>query len=205
MVAPKDEQLDALKEIVNIGVGKAAGMLNDLISAHIHLQVPLIKVFDIHDLGKEFGDLVNQPLSAVHLMFKGSFSGTSSLVFPPESAVKLVDMLIGTEEVSEDFNALKKGTLTEVGNILLNGVMGSLSNILGKSIEYNLPTYVEGTIISLLGAPDVDPNTTVLLVQTRFRVETHDIVGDIILLFEVGAFDNLLKAIDQAISSSPRL
>lgn len=198
MVVPSDEQLDALKEIVNIGVGKAASMLNDLISTHIHLQVPLIKVFDVHDLGKEFGDLVNQRLSAVHLMFKGPFSGTSSLVFPPESAVKLVDLLTGLETISEDFNALKIGTLTEVGNILLNGVMGSLSNILGKSIEYTLPTYVEGTITSLLGAPTVDPNTTVLLVQTRFRVEAHDIVGDIILLFEVGAFDNLLKAIDQA-------
>ncbi len=199
MGAPRADQIDALQEIVNIGVGKAAGMLNDLISSHILLQVPLIKVFALHELDRELGDLVNQNLSAVQLMFKGSYSGTSSLVFPPESALKLVDLLTGAEETGEDFNALKMGTLTEVGNILLNGVMGSLSNILGETVQYTIPSYVEGTIMSLLGAPGIDLNTTILLVQTRFRVEEHDIVGDIILLFEVGGFDRLLNAIDQAI------
>ena len=200
MIVPSDEQLDALREIINIGVGKAAGMLNELTETHIDLQVPMIKVFAVHDIDKEFDNLIGQSISAVQLMFKGSFAGTSSLVFPPESAHKLVDLLTGTGDSGEDFNALKLGTLTEVGNILLNGVMGSLSNILGKSIEYNVPSYVEGTIKNLLCTPDVDPDTTILFVKTRFRVEKHDIVGDIIILFELGAFDNLLKVIDQAIS-----
>lgn len=201
MITPTEKQLDALKELINIGVGKAASMLNELINAHIVLQVPLLKIFSLYDLDKEFGDMVNQPLSAVHLKFKGSFSGTSSLVFPPESAIKLLELLTGSEEIGEDFDNLKTGTLMEVGNILLNGVMGSLSNILGKSIEYTIPAYIEGDIHNLLDSSNINGDMTVLLVRTRFHVETHDIMGDIILLFEVVAFNNLLKTLDQILES----
>ena len=38
-------QVDALTELINIGVGRAAGMLNQILEAHIQLQVPSVKIF----------------------------------------------------------------------------------------------------------------------------------------------------------------
>ncbi len=37
-------QLDALKELINIGIGRAAGMLNDMVNSHVSLQVPQVRI-----------------------------------------------------------------------------------------------------------------------------------------------------------------
>ncbi len=184
---------DALKELINIGVGRAAGMLNQMLRTHITLHVPFVKIYSPVEL-KEV-DFGNHKLSSVRMLFTGSFSGSASLVFPPDSATKLVDVVTGERMDSADLDALKIGTLAEVGNIVLNGVMGSISNVLKQHLNYSLPTYMENTVEDLLALNITTLNTTILLAQTHFTIEQLKISGDIILLFEVGSFDALLSAI----------
>ncbi len=193
---PTPEQIDVLKELINIGVGRAAGMLNEMIQSRVLLQVPYVKIFTPHTLQEEINKLGSGKLSTVRLSFKGPFSGIASLVFPPDSAGKLVDVLTGEEAGETDLDSIRIGTLTEVGNIILNGVMGSIGNVLEKHINYSVPTYLENNIEQLLLADNVDAETIILLAHTRFTIEKLQIEGDIILLFEVGSFDALLEAID---------
>jgi chemotaxis protein CheC len=193
---PTFEQIDVLKELINIGVGRAAGMLNDMLQSRVQLQVPYVKIFSPHALKEEMGQLGDNKLSTVRLTFKGPFSGIASLVFPPDSAAKLVDVLTGEEAGFGDLDAIRIGTLTEVGNIILNGVMGSIGNVLQQHINYSVPTYLEDNIESLLLPKNAETNRMILLAHTRFTIEQLQIEGDIILLFEVGAFDALLAAID---------
>lgn len=193
---PTLEQIDVLKELINIGVGRAAGMLNDMLQSRVYLQVPYVKIFSPTTLQAEIEELGNEKLSTVRLTFRGPFSGIASLVFPPDSAGKLVDILTGEEPGQTDLDSIRIGTLTEVGNIILNGVMGSIGNVLEKHINYSVPTYLENNIEQLLLAENVDMDTTILLAHTRFSIEQLQIEGDIILLFEVGSFDALLEAID---------
>ena len=189
------DQLDALKELINIGVGRAAATLNAMIQVHIQLQVPFIKIVALSAL-EEMTDLGNEQLAAVRLAFQGPFSGTAALVFPTESAAHLVGVLTGEEADSPDLDAVRVGTLTEVGNIVLNGVMGSMGNVLERRIDYVVPSYMEATITNLLTAHETDPDVTVLLAQTRFTIEQLHIHGDVMLFFEVGSFDALVAAID---------
>jgi chemotaxis protein CheC len=193
---PTFEQIDVLKELINIGVGRAAGMLNDMLQSRVQLQVPYVKIFSPDTLKEEMGQLGDNKLSTVRLTFKGPFSGIASLVFPPDSAAKLVDVLTGEEPGFADLDAIRIGTLTEVGNIILNGVMGSMGNVLQQHINYSVPTYLEDNIESLLLPNNAETNRMILLAHTRFTIEQLQIEGDIILLFEVGAFDALLAAID---------
>lgn len=189
------DQLDALKELINIGVGRAAATLNAMIQVHIQLQVPFIQIVALSAL-EEMTDLSDERLAAVRLAFQGPFSGTAALVFPTESAAHLVSVLTGEEADSPDLDAVRVGTLTEVGNIVLNGVMGSMGNVLERRIDYVVPSYMEATITNLLTAHETDPDVTVLLAQTRFTIEQLHIHGDVMLFFEVGSFDALVEAID---------
>jgi chemotaxis protein CheC len=93
---------------------------------------------------------------------------------------------------------VRVGTLSEVGNIVLNGVMGSIGNILKQHISYTIPTYIEDSIENLLTLDSNinPPPNTILLVRIRFMIQQLQIEGDIILLFEVGSFTALLAAID---------
>ncbi len=79
----------------------------------------------------------------MQLTFKGSFAGTASLVFPTESAAKLVTVLTDDGMDSSDLDAIRIGTLTKVGNIFLNGVMGIVSNELKRHIRFSVLAYVE--------------------------------------------------------------
>jgi len=190
-------QEDALKEIINIGVGKAASMLGEMIEMKINLNVPYIKIIMINELGYELEKLSEDKLAYVKLDFRGSFSGTAMMVFPADSASKLVSVLTGEEEGSLDLDALRIGTLTEIGNIVINGVMGSIGNILNNQIDYALPEYLEGTGVNTINTIKVDIYATILLAETHFKIEQLDIEGNIILLFELSSFGELVKAIDR--------
>ena len=196
-----DEHLDALRELVNIGVGQAAGMLNEMIEFRICLQVPEISLISPQELeGQLTGRLGLEKLSSVELSFSGSFAGSAQLVFPKESAATLVAVLTGEEPDSPDLDdSLKIGTLSEVGNIVINGVMGSISNVLDRPLNYAVPNYTENDVTHLVPSDTSTPDTTgtVLLAQARFDIEALQVQGDIILFFDVASFDALLGAIDE--------
>jgi len=197
-----EEQLDALQEFINIGVGRAAGMLNEMVESPILLNVPVLKVFDGKALQQEVVTRFNNhSLSVVRLSFSGNFSGSAELVFPTESASALVSLLTGEDRDSPDLDAVKIGTLTEVGNIVINGVLGSISNLLKQQMNYMLPVYFEDTIEHLLSSNySFDLGTVFLLAQTRFEIKQLEIMGEIILIFEMPSFDALLNCIDQELS-----
>jgi chemotaxis protein CheC len=146
---------------------------------------------------KKKQELGNEALSAVRLGFKGPFSGIVLLVFPIESAAKLVALLTEDEMGSLDLDEIKIGTLTEMGNIVLNSVMGTIGNLLKQRIHYSVPTYEENPIGTLLATGVPDPDAMIVWMQTRFTIEQHQVGGDMILIFQVGSLDLLLAAIDR--------
>ncbi|MEG4446604.1 chemotaxis protein CheC [Microcoleus sp. F6_B4] len=191
-------QLDALQELVNIGIGQAAGVLNDMIDSPIRLQIPYLQILTPIDVEQELEQHLNgEQIAAVQLKFTGSFGGIAQLVFPTNSAALLVTMLTGEEVGTHDLDSVKIGTLSEVGNIVINGVMGAISNVLQQRLNYSIPTYSEGTIANLLISGGLATDTVVLLAQTSFMIERLHIEGDIILIFNVNSFDTLLTAINQ--------
>lgn len=191
------DQLDALQELVNIGVGHAASLLNEMLGAHIRLQVPLVQVLPLHAIEAE----LEQRLGAIHvsamrLSFTGSLEGAAMLIFPIDSAAQLVTVLVSEEIDLPDLNAVKRGTLSEVSNILLNSVMGEISNVLKESLRYSIPFYFEETINQLFASANLDQDSTILLAQTHLSCHSLQVTGDIILVFSVHSFDAFLLALN---------
>ena len=189
------EQIDTLKELVNIGVGRAANMLNQLVQSRIYLQVPSIKVFHLSKAEEELKGFGKDILATVQIPFKGVFSGKAALVFPAESASNLVSILTDEEIGNPDFDSVRAGTLNEVGNIVISGVMGSLGNMFKERIIYSFPRYVEDTVESIINAEEFNADVYILLAQTHFRIREYEVEGDIVLLFELDAFEALLAAL----------
>lgn len=199
MTPTSEDLIDALREIINIGVGKAAGTLNELLACHITLEVPKIAIIHPDNLDSHISNKSEEAVSLVSLQFSGQFSGLSTLVLTNDSASKLVDLLIGDDVPSDEMDAIKAGTLTEVGNILLNAVMGSIGNILDSRLSYAIPTYQEGSLRRLL-LPAMQQESAALEVTTRFTVQSSQITGEFLLLFEVGSFDSFVETLESAIN-----
>lgn len=188
------DHLDALTEIINIGVGRAAAVLNEMTNSHVRLNVPFIKVLLPSEIEKEGDGLWDQDVSSVRMSFSGSLTGVAALVFPPKSALKLVALLTGEGYLSPDLDSLKMETLNEVGNIVINGVLGSIGNMLEKHINYSIPSYSEDTLEGLVSKQFYDSGT-IIMAQADFFVETENIQGNILLIFEVNSFDAILIAL----------
>ena len=192
-----DESRDAITEMINIGVGRAAGILNEITGSNIKLRVP-----DLHII--RFGELLDTPrflpgsedLSTVMQEYHGKFSGTTSLAFPADSAASLVKLLSGEDGSSPDMDAVQVETLKEVGNIIINAVMGSISNVLGEDLTFTLPVYCEGNLTEIASTRHtLKPDDWVVLAQTQFMIESMSIEGMILLVLEVGSLDRLVESI----------
>jgi chemotaxis protein CheC len=197
VIAPTEDQLDTLREVVNIGIGKAASIFNGMLDSHVELEVPSVIMFDPENPGEELADVNHSDLSSVKLDFHGPFSGSSALVFPSESVGELVTALTGEEPDSAGFDQTTSGTLYEIGNILINAVMGSIANLLAAQIDFSPPVYKEGSFTDLIKQENSKEDLAFMLVRANFKVQEPQISGNVFLVFELGSFGELLTAIDK--------
>lgn len=193
-----DEQKDVLTELVNIGVGHAASTLNDLIGHKIRLVVPDVVIISATEAVSNPAICSNGALSAVSMGFRGSFNGNATLMFPVDSASTMVSVLTDEAPDSPQLGDLRSGTLAEVGNILLNGVMGSIGNMLKASLNYSVPEYHEASFNTLLSHPESE---AVLVAKANFYVDELRIEGNILLFFEIESFITLMKAIEAELTA----
>ncbi|MEC4677675.1 MAG: chemotaxis protein CheC [Nitrospirota bacterium] len=200
-MTPSAEQLDALKEMINIGVGRAGGILNDLLHARVTLKIPMLRILSPEEVAAGLETNQGEPVSSVQLRFKGPFSGRAKLIFPKESASKLVSIVMGQEDFGDDLDSIRSGVLMEMGNIVINSVMGSIANILSERLSYSTPCYSEGMSSDSPATSDASVKETILLAQTRFNIEKHHIEGDVALVFDFESFGVLLSAIDQILTT----
>ena len=186
------EKYDSLREILNIGVGKSADILNTMLGSHIALSVPELKI--VEKLGTEMFPEVYSEYAVVNLPFRGDITGTAKMVFPSESALKMVKLLTSAD--SDEFDAIKIEVLSEIGNIVLNSVMGMFSNTLKTDLHYSLPWFQETDINNMVSVSDVKDTEYFLLARVSFKVEKLNIKGDIMILFKLGSFEKLDRLID---------
>ena len=179
--------MDTLREMVNAGMKRGACSLNQLLDSPVELEISSVTLFKPHELDgspKIFG---NATLSCVQIGFSGPVTGTAFLLFTPRSAARLVANLVGQDTSASRINGIMTETLNEVGNIIINCVIGTIGNILKQSFLLTLPIYLEGRLSDLL-KPETHPDamTVRLLVRARFKADAGLIDGTIFLIFEVG-------------------
>ncbi|WP_161595151.1 chemotaxis protein CheC [Mariprofundus erugo] len=192
-------QKDAITELMNIGVGHAASTLHTLIGHKIELVVPevsLITLDDYHQLQPYEAD---ELLSTIWMGFRGGFEGNTSLIFPTDSANTLITALTGEMDDSPELDELRAGTLAEVGNILLNGVMGSIANMLNAALSYTVPEYMECSLLNIFRKNHTG-NDTIMLARTTFAINELKVEGNILLFFKVASFEQLLISIDRELA-----
>lgn len=180
-------EIDALAEVVNIGVGRAASSLSDLLGTRIELKVPQIQLLD-----SESQQAIGMSIAQ---RFDGQVSGKALLVFPPTSGHQLAVLLGGYDKGEEIPEMELSGILSEVGNIVLNGVLGSMANLLEAHLDYSVPDFfVDRSVSQLVGdnSQSAKPSS-VLIADTEFNVLSEDIQGSVVLAFEIGSLESLVE------------
>jgi len=185
---------DALTELANIGVSRAATNLRDMVGHQVVLSVPAVAVVTREHAAQIIGGQEASGLVAVCQAFGGDFSGRVLLIFPETNSLELVRAVAGAELPLEDIIDLEQEALAETGNIILNGCLATIANILQRTLKVSLPEIIRGNgpdLFNLAGSSEVQD--IVLFLHINFAVNERDIRGYIAMLMDLSS----LKALRQ--------
>lgn len=195
------QKLDALAELLNIGMGRAAASLSELVGKRVELSIPQVSVCRGAECQELLRSLGPEPETVISQAFQGTLQGSTSLCFSKASSVSLAEVLSGSSHGAAELDAELSGILLEVGNIMINGVMGALSNAISAVLNYSMPE-LQTTHRPGKGGPlDFSMDKDVLVGDVRFQIMQHDIQGSMIIVFTIGTLDSMLDSLLETVTA----
>jgi chemotaxis protein CheC len=168
-----------------------------MVGQQVLLTVPSVDVVDRKSAIASLREREGGKLVAVKQDFSGPFSGRALLIFPHAQGVKLV-RLVTPEDSALDDDA---ETLSEIGNIVINGCLGELANVLKVSLGLTLPELIEGSSSQLFKSWG-SKTGLVLFIHVNFSLKESGIRGYIALLMDLPEIDSLRGAVGKFIEET---
>ena len=196
-----DIEQDALAEIANMGVSRAASSLRQMVGEQVLLSVPAVRIVT-REAASQLVERNNaKKLVAVQQTFEGPFAGKALLIFPEAQSLELVRSIVGDEHSLEDVIDLEQEALAETGNIILNGCLATIANVLNRTMRMSLPSIVRGDGAALF---EVDGAASggqfVLFLYIDFNIKSRDVHGFIALLMDLPSIALLKEIVHDFIS-----
>src|SRR5919107_3283556 len=127
----KPVQVDALREVANIGAGHAATALSQMTGSTIMISVPTITIAKLEDVPPQISG-PEEPVAAVLMNMLGDLTGRTLLVFPRSTAIRLSELMLRRPQgACKDLGELEQSAIKEAGNILSGAYMNALSDFMG--------------------------------------------------------------------------
>ena len=132
-------ELDAITELVNLGVSRAATNLARMVREEVILTVPKVALMSRREAIQTLGERESKSLVAVHQVFEGEITGRALLIFPEERSLELVRAVVGSDLSLEEIIELEQEALAETGNVILNSCLATIANSLESNLKISLP------------------------------------------------------------------
>jgi len=191
-------QLDALREIGNVGAGNSATALSQIIDRKIDMTVPQVAIMPLGDVP----DVVGGPDAMVVGVFLRVYGlAPSSILFllPRDSAFYLVDMLMGRSQgYTTTLSSMDESALMEIGNILAGAYLNALSHFTNLTLLPSIPALamdMAGAILSVVLIQLGQMGDHALVIETEFTTEADGVKGHFFLIPDPGSLNTILTAI----------
>ncbi|MGF7185995.1 chemotaxis protein CheC [Desulfitispora alkaliphila] len=190
-------QLDALKEVGNIGAGNAATALSQLLQKKIDMEVPRVKVLPLEEIPEVMGGS-EILVTGVYLKVEGKAPCNILFIMPVESAQALTNTLLGRSDDEVEFDEMSQSALMEIGNILAGSYLNSLASFTFMSFSPSVPALAQdmaGAIISAVVFDLGEIADHCIVIETKFFEGERDISGHFFLLPEPDSLELILNSL----------
>ena len=194
-----ERQLDALREVANIGAGHAATALSTLTRHRVGITVPKVFVAPFEDVADELGR--PERLVSVSMGLLGDLRGRCLFLLREGEARALSDYLLGRDVgTATELDEMETSSLREAGNILGGAFTAALGEMTGMLLLLSVPAlsyhelHQDGIDEVLAGEHD---HRLALSVQTEFHVDSKNETpfGYFVVLTDAAGVEAILTAL----------
>jgi chemotaxis protein CheC len=193
-------QIDALREVANMGAGHAATALSQMTGGTIMISVPRMHVSRLTELPTQFAP-DEEPVAAVLLDMLGDLTGRTLLVFPKPTVMRMAELMLRRPAGSSvALGELERSAIKEAGNILSGAYLNALSDFMGMVLLPSPPTLVVDMSSSILTSTclgDAFASDCVFVVETEFFMQdvAERLRGFFFLLPDPASLHAILRAV----------
>ncbi|MFD2244691.1 chemotaxis protein CheC [Pontibacter ruber] len=187
---------DIIKEILNIGLARAADSFAAIAKDKVLLKVPDIQLIEV----KELLQLVSK-YESTHVIIqsdiKGDFNGATLMLFSDDHIARLSEVCLNMLDVQKgELSVMQESLLLEISNIITGALVTQLANILKANIYGSPPRAPKSHIADslkdiLVQHPLFQP--LVFTVITQFTHNFKKVELPLLLFFDT---NTLLKILD---------
>lgn len=198
-----DIQRDALIEVCNVGMSKAAKQLSLLLNDPVLLEIPEITLVQADKLThvdlkntKELKVIVQQNLM-------DEFDGMALLVFRRDYSQAFFEQVLGeVPHLSEaEMRSCEQEAMLEIGNIVISSCMSSIIDMIKERASLTVPFYYEDTLEDFLASHkeviNFDSSDIVMIISTILSTERGNFSGRLMLFISPASIKRILDAIDK--------
>ena len=181
-VALTDIERDALTELVNIGVSRAASSLRKMIGEEVLLSVPSVEIMPPQEAARLIGERETDGLVAIQ-QYRGSLLGRALLIFPEATSMDLVRAIIGSDasdQIAEPAGGPGRDRKRDLERLLRDH--GEHAQAV---LTISLPEVLRGWPGLFALSPERSAQGLVLFLYINFSMRNRDIRGYIAMLMDL--------------------
>lgn len=148
-------QLDALREIGNVGAGNAATSLSQMVGHPVRMTVPSVRALPLEDVPAAVAGSDDALVVAVYLRVVGDAPGHIMFVMTVDDAKSIATSMLGGMDPGEPdgygLGEMERSALQEVGNILTSAYLIAMSAFTGLHLEPRPPDLGVDMAAALVG------------------------------------------------------
>lgn len=197
-------ELELLKEIIGIGLSKAADSFSFFTKGKVTIKLNEIKLnFDSYfPLSRKYPTSKNYLLKT---MIKGELNGEAYLLFSDEDTelILIKNLPNSINLLSEEKKEIEKNILLEIDNIITASVVTQFANILQSKIYGDVPAinFLEGFEINQFLSANYNRSYNALFFSARFVSESTELSPEFIWLMD----NNFFTALKNIISDKSKM
>lgn len=194
MNAPTELQLDALREVANVGCGHAANALSALVGGRtVQIDVPRVRLLPTSDLPDAIGG-AEASVIASGLRMEGGLTGKILLVLPEEDALRLVGLLLKRDMSGTELAADAQDAMNEVANIVASACLSAIGQLTRLKLLPSVPTLLQdsaGNVVDEI--VNGGAGQTLMMLEARFNMRhSPAITGQLLVLPDQPSLKELL-------------
>ena len=189
---------DIIKEILNIGLARAADSFATVARDKVLLTVPDLRLIQLQDL-VEMVKKYQGSHTLIQSDIKGELNGTTLMLFSAEHIEKLTQVCLSIDfRFDGKLNDMQESLLLEISNIITGALVTQLANILKTSLYGSPPVAPKGSLADslrniLVRHPLFQP--LIFTVITEFTNQSKHLEMPLLLFFDSETFFKMLEII----------